>query len=57
MKDPDIIRHSISATHFTLTSLGFHQEAYHTYSPPLDNSKATKHCVPDSEQKIQGIKI
>ena len=56
MKNPDIIRHSISATNFALSSLGFHNEAYHTYSSPVGDNSATveKKNVPDAENMIQG---
>ena len=56
MKNPDIIRHSISATNFTLSSLGFHNQAFHTYSSPdRDNSASVeKQNVPDSDKMIQG---
>ena len=51
MKDPNIIRHSVSATNFTLASLGFHNGAYHTCSSPSNIIKTT---VPDSGKMIQG---
>ena len=55
MKDPDIIRHSISATNFALSSLGFNNEAYHTYSSPVANNATSEMSkVPDAETMIQG---
>ena len=59
MKNPDIIRHSISATNFTLASLGFHNDAYHTYSSPVGGTSNTKKTnnLPDQGKMIQGIRL
>ena len=61
MKNPDIIRHSMSATNFTLSSLGFHNQAFHTYSSPDDRENNTttveKQNVPGTENMIQGLFI
>ena len=56
MKNPDIIRHSISATNFTLSSLGFQNQAFHTYSSSDrdNNASVEKQNVPDSDKMIQG---
>ena len=54
MKDPDIIRHSISATNYTLASLGFHADAYQTYSSPSGNGDNTNIDSSERDKKMQG---
>ena len=54
MKEPNIVRQSISATNVTLASLGFHNEGFRTNSSPSENSNIIKTVVPDHQEKIEG---